>query len=264
MLTVTAPLQTCVGVPSACEAAVHGLNLLYQAPDVEGELLVDASNAFNALNRKAALHNVPRICPALGRIFTNTYQAPSRLFVTGGGDVLSCEGTCQGDPLAMAVYAVATTPLIKHLATSCPTTAQAWYADDDAAADHLEPLRQYWEEISNAGPGYGYFPNASKTVLLVKPENANRARELFADTGIPVSSSGSRYLGGALGEDDFCRDYIMKMAGPLGGGVAPSCWNGYDPAPSGLQCLCQGSSQPMEISHSLLSVSSGGSRHGRW
>ena len=82
---------------------------LFEKPGVEGVLLVDACNAFNSLNRKAALHNIPRICPALAKIFANTYSTPIRLFVSGGGEVLYQEGICQGDPLAVAIYAVAVT-----------------------------------------------------------------------------------------------------------------------------------------------------------
>ena len=103
VLKVTAPIQVCVGVPSACEAAVHSMERLFQDDETEGLLLMDATNAFNSLNRSAALHNIPRICPALAQVFTNTYQNPIRLFVCGGGEISSCEVTCQGDPLAMAI-----------------------------------------------------------------------------------------------------------------------------------------------------------------
>ena len=112
VLAAIAPLQTCVGVPSACEAAVHAM--VFSDTNVEGILLIDASNAFNALNRKAALHNFPRLCPSLVQIFKNTYTKPIRLFVAGGGEISSCEGTCQGDPLAMAIYLGAIMALIKR------------------------------------------------------------------------------------------------------------------------------------------------------
>ena len=85
VLAATAPLQTCVGVPSACEAAVHAKDGVFSDTNVEGILLIDASNAFNALNRKAALHNVPRLCPPLAQIFKNTYTKPIHLFIAGGG-----------------------------------------------------------------------------------------------------------------------------------------------------------------------------------
>ena len=211
ILCATAPFQVCVGVPSACEAAVHALDKLFENSSVEGVLLVDASNAFNALNRSAALHNVPRVCPAMGKVFTNTYSSPSRLFVTGGGEILSREGTCQGDPLAMAIYAVAITPMIQHLSATCPAIKQCWYADDDGASGSLEKLHHYWMELNEIGPGYGYFPHAVKTILLTKGDLQDKARELFSDTGVTIRTEGCRYLGGALGSDDFRRSYMESM-----------------------------------------------------
>ena len=205
---VTAPLQLCVGIPSACEAAVHSMEKALMQQDVQGLLLVDASNAFNSLNRQAALHNVPIICPALGRVFANTYSTPSRLFVSGGGEVRSREGTCQGDPLAMAIYAVATMPLAHHLADRCPNVLQTWYADDDAAAGSLCDLRHYWSEVFATGPGYGYQPNAQKSVILVKPEHEAEAAQLFQDTGVNVVTSGCHYLGCPLGSEAFCQSSV--------------------------------------------------------
>ena len=164
----TAPRQLCVGVPSACEASVHAMDSLFNLDSTDAILLVDASNAFNSLNREAALHNVPILCPALGQVFKNTYKSPSRLFVTGGGEILSREGTCQGDPLAMAIYAVAIMLLINSLSTQCPNTTQIWYADDDSAAGTVSNVFDYWSTLSEIGPEYGYYPNASKTVLLCK------------------------------------------------------------------------------------------------
>ena len=175
--------------------------------------MVDESNAFNSLNRQVALHNLPRPCPALARVFVNTYSSPIRLFVSGGGKVLSAEGTCQGDPLAMAIYAVAISPLVKNLAQVCPNFTQLWYADDDSAADWLQPLRTYWDELKAVGPGYGYHPNPSKTVLVVKADVLDRARDIFGGTGIRVTCSGFRYLGGGIGTRKFCHGYLSELAG---------------------------------------------------
>ena len=166
VLNATAPYQLCIGVPSACEAGVHAMRNLFAQENVQGILFVDASNAFNSLNRAAALHNVPFVCPALGRVFHNTYAKPIRLFVAGGSEILSTEGTCQGDPLAMALYAVSLMPLIRRLQNANSEVTQAWYADDDAAGGTVMALSQYWSDIQRTGPDFGYFPNPKKLCYL--------------------------------------------------------------------------------------------------
>ena len=85
------PLQLCEGQQAGCEAAVHALRTLFDNASNEGLLLVDASNAFNSLNRALALVNIRKICPIGAEIFVM-------------GEVIhSMEGTTQGDPLAMAM-----------------------------------------------------------------------------------------------------------------------------------------------------------------
>ena len=79
---------------------------IFQDPDTEAALLVDATNAFNSINRQAALHNVSVICPPLGQVLINTYRSSIRLFVTGSGEIASTEGTTQGNPLVMTMYAL--------------------------------------------------------------------------------------------------------------------------------------------------------------
>ena len=75
---------------------------------------VDATNVSNALNRQVALHNIRLLCPPITTILINLYRCPTELF-TDEDIILSLEGTTQGDPLAMAMYSLATIPLIKRL-----------------------------------------------------------------------------------------------------------------------------------------------------
>ncbi len=142
-------LQLCAGQLSGIEAAVHAVRKLFQRTETEAVLLVDASNAFNSLNRQTALHNIRRLCPPLATILINTYRAPTELFVDGHV-LYSREGTTQGDPLAMPMYAIATLPLIKRLNQNAAN--QVWYADDATAVGKIATLREWWDQITTDGP----------------------------------------------------------------------------------------------------------------
>ena len=50
--------QLCAGQISGCEMAVHSVREDFQEESAEVALLVDASNAFNSLNRMSALYNI--------------------------------------------------------------------------------------------------------------------------------------------------------------------------------------------------------------
>lgn len=49
-------LQLCPRQKSGSEAAVHAVHTIFEADDTDAVMLIDASSAFNALNRAAALH----------------------------------------------------------------------------------------------------------------------------------------------------------------------------------------------------------------
>ena len=106
--------QLCAGHEAGCEAAIHSMCRIFHDAMTEAVLLVDANNAFNSLNHKVALLNIHQLCPSLATILTNTYRENASLFIDGD-TLFSQEGTTQGDPLAMAIYTVATVPLIEKL-----------------------------------------------------------------------------------------------------------------------------------------------------
>ena len=51
----TGALQVCAGQLSGCEAAVHSMHKIFESSETEAAILVDATNAFNCLNRQVAL-----------------------------------------------------------------------------------------------------------------------------------------------------------------------------------------------------------------
>ena len=59
---------------------MHAMKQVFEEEDTDGVILVDATNAFNVMNRQVALHNIRVTCPYLATIIINTYRAASRLF----------------------------------------------------------------------------------------------------------------------------------------------------------------------------------------
>ena len=105
----------------------------------------------------------------------------------------------QGDPLAMAMYAISTIPLIHRLSNE--DIKQAWYADDASAAGDLLALQRWWDNLVQIGPEYGYYPNAHKTWLIVKEESFSQAISIFQGSGVSIMKEGRRYLGAAIGTE---------------------------------------------------------------
>ena len=96
ILQVAGSSQLCAGQDSGCESAIHTARELFNRPNTEAILLIDASNAFNSLARHTALLNIQELCPAFSIPWINTYRSPVELFVDGE-TIFSTEGTIQGN-----------------------------------------------------------------------------------------------------------------------------------------------------------------------
>ena len=55
--------QLCAGQEASCKAAVNAMEWIFADEDTETIILVDATNAFNCLNRQVMLLNCEIVCP---------------------------------------------------------------------------------------------------------------------------------------------------------------------------------------------------------
>ena len=150
----------------------------------------------------------------------NCYCTSSRLFVTGGCEIDSVEGTTQGDPLAIPVYAVGITPLLslinpsenytedQHISEEKNKVKQAAFADDFAGSTTYIHGAKKNEQF---GPLLGYYPNALKSWLIVKSHCKTQADLIFADTKISITTEGRKYLGGYIGTSTSRDSYIKTL-----------------------------------------------------
>ena len=156
IVTSVGSLQVFEGQEAGCESIIHAMQAIYEDETCEAVLLVDASNAFNSINRNVFLHNVSIICPAIAVYVKNCYSLHSRQFIIGGNEIRSCEGTTQGDPIAMAVYAIAIIPMILMIVDITSkiddSTKTAAYADDVTAAGKIIQLKNWWKTLCILGP----------------------------------------------------------------------------------------------------------------
>ncbi|CAB3981277.1 histone chaperone ASF1A [Paramuricea clavata] len=66
-----------------------------------------------------------------------------------------------------------------------------------------------WQHLTILGPEFGYFPNASKTTMVVKEAFFEQAKDLFEETaGIKITTDGHKILGAACGKRSFVDEYI--------------------------------------------------------
>ena len=211
VLYTNGSIQLCSGHTSGCEEAVHAMNQAYNEEDTQVVLLVDASNAFNCHNRNAALLNIRHFCPPLATILINTYRQPTSLFMDGT-TLFSQEGTTQGETLAMSMYAIGILPLNHQLNQNIKLV---WYADYATATCRECDLKQWWHQLENIGPNYGYVVNPTKTWLIVKETFLSEANEIFKNTNIRITTEGHPHLGAALGTQIYVDSYVGKRVNEL-------------------------------------------------
>ena len=86
-----------VGEEAGCEVAVHSMKQVLESEETHGIaiVLVDASNAFNTLNREVALRNLLRLYPSITRVLINACRGDGNLYIDCE-TFSSQEGTTQG------------------------------------------------------------------------------------------------------------------------------------------------------------------------
>ena len=68
-------------------------------------------------------------------------------------------------------------------------------------------LETYFDLLTRQGPGPGYHPEPSKSVLIIHPENI-KARFFFGRRPGLKMCTGAHYLGGYIGDAESKRDWL--------------------------------------------------------
>lgn len=200
--------QLCAGTKAGIEGAIHAVNQLFGEDENNVLLLIDASNAFNRISRPLALWNARLMWPRCARFLFNTYQGYSVvMFRHSDEEILSKEGTSQGDPLAMLMYGIGVLPLIRKL--NSQHWIQSWYADDSSCLGKVEKVKDWLKILVEEGPKLGYYPESAKSILVVKNDLNSENSEFFNQLGIQIVRS-HRFLGSFIGPEDSKEGYVEE------------------------------------------------------
>ena len=165
------------------------------------------------MNRSAALHNIQIMCKEMALYVIGTYRSPSRLFICGGGEILSrAGGTTQGDPLAMLWYALNPSIMLQNLRDHCPLVKQVWLADDSAGRRSIVQLYNWYRQLTKEGQKFGYLVNGTKSWLIVKSrELTEEAKRVFGED-VNITTEGQRHLGAVITlqeyKDQYCEEKV--------------------------------------------------------
>ena len=178
-------------------------------------LLVNAENEFNLINGNIMLHNISVLYPILSTYVSNCYQSAVHLFLIGGKEILSKEGTSQGNSTSIGPYALGVTPLLRFLhefiLINEQKSKEIAFAHDLRAAGSIKKIKQYWELSTQVSPKYDYYPKPSKSHLIVKEKHFDIAKFIFKGREVKIANNGQRFLGAAIGSKKNSSENISNQ-----------------------------------------------------
>ena len=84
----------------------------------------------------------------------------------------------------MIAYGIKILQLIKNIKQEIPDITQPWYADDDGALGKLERLEIYFYFLTRQDLGMGYYPNPTKNIVIVRPEEYRAGKIVWGTSRI--------------------------------------------------------------------------------
>jgi hypothetical protein len=209
---LTAMQQLGVGVSSGTEAIATALRLFmdevtagedeFEATErlVSVALCVDASNAFNTVDRDAVLRMVLEVCPGLLPFVRMSYRREGRLVLANRGTgaerfriFLSRTGVRQGDPLGPVLFALAAMEAMRKVQAVHPGVALPSYADDvngliraKGAAAAAALTTAVFTSLKTAFAAIGVLLNDKTAVLCPADETMGARTGLTQKVGLPL------------------------------------------------------------------------------
>ena len=136
-------------------------------------------------------------------------MCPARLFIIGGGELLSKEGTTQKDRASMGAYALGALPLLQFLVDFISIkefiAKEVAFTDDFTVAGKLSSINDYWSQLTSIGPKYG-------SLIKILPYSKRISMTLFDNSNVNTTVEEKKRLVAIVGSDSYKREYANDLA----------------------------------------------------
>jgi hypothetical protein len=88
----------------------------------------------------------------------------------------------------MFMYGIGILPIIRLLKVEFPAVEQPWYADDAGACRKFAKICHFFSKLKEIGPNFGYYPEPTKSILVVPQHNLEAAQVAFPDFNFKVTT----------------------------------------------------------------------------
>ena len=145
--------------------------------------MLDALNAFSAINREAFFHNTKILCPSISTYINNCYSSATDLYIQGAWSKKVRWGNNTRWPHSNGNICIQkNTPLFAWLSKksneykSISASKQVPFADDLNGVGTEESIKKRWSLLKEEGKNIFYNVNASKTYLIPKEQFKDKTK----------------------------------------------------------------------------------------
>ena len=79
----------------------------------------------------------------------------------------------------MFIYGIGILLMTKNLKAEFPDVTHPWYSDNAGALGTFTNVELYFNLLKQFRPGHGYYPEPSKIVLIMHPDNPKYGKKVW-------------------------------------------------------------------------------------
>ncbi|KAL0221229.1 hypothetical protein RCL1_001083 [Eukaryota sp. TZLM3-RCL] len=200
-----------IGVVDGAACTVHAVETLLYKHSTKSALLLDFSNAFNAIKRASILTSINNspIC-SLFPYFHAQHSMNSKL-IFHSYSVASSSGVKQGDPLGPLLFCMAIHEIILKFKQLFPGIDVVGYMDDLTLLGKSEELKVALPVFADLAAGIGLMLNAKKCLFLCQEDVECPILNNIKIPTIDFRTDALCLLGAYIGFNDKVKELLISL-----------------------------------------------------